>query len=241
MNSKTKLMRRVLKISSPVMVLFMLVFCGSPTTIRHHMVKPESVRKISKFRSCCGHDYSNEGRRSMKHYISPLNSYSPVNDQFPIYAPFDGNLFDTLYEEHVLECFNDGVPHGKQMRFASVDNPNFLIRLFHVNPVAAKGRIRAGEIIAYADLRSCDERNPKVQLLTPTSFDISSEGGGTSNFFSIFDHMDPSLLADWAQYGVTLDNVIIPKEARDADPCQGFDYQSCSKDEICLTGQTCNL
>jgi len=215
--------------------------CGSPTTIKHHIVKPEHLQKISKFRSCCGHSYGSESKRSMKHYLHPLQSFGPSNDQLPVYAPFDGNFDGAEYEQQVLYCYNDGIPHGKLMNIRSFENPNFTIRLFHVRPVVSTGRIRAGEIIAYADLRGCDHQNPNVQLTTPSSFDITTEGGGIieGDNFSMFEHMDPSLLADWAQFGITPDNVVVSKESRDADPCTNFDGQMCSNDEICLAGQTC--
>ncbi len=56
------------------------------------------IQRISKFRSCIGHDYSGlnierekETLRSMKHYIEPLPSLIGT-DQVNIFAPFDGEI-----------------------------------------------------------------------------------------------------------------------------------------------------
>lgn len=215
----------------------MLSACGDVPQIEAHMVDPSYVLKVSKFRSCCGHTYGSEPDRSMKHYLSSRPDMLARNDYAGIYAPFDGFVVIIEPENNLMPCYGN-VPQGEQVRFASKKNPNHMVRLFHTNPQVGLGFAKKGTLLAYADLRSCDENDPSKPGTRASTFDISYEGINGSTV-SIFDHMSPSVLAQWGEVGITPENIKISKETRDADPCTSYAESVCRLDNVCLTGQDC--
>ena len=161
------------------------------------------IAEISKFRSCVGHDYSGlnsngekETLRSMKHYLEPLPSLVGT-DKITIFAPFDGKISE----------MRDGAP-GNQMYIAADSGWQFIF--FNVTPAAGieKGMsVKAGQQLGTA---STEIHN----------FDIAVKKFGWHQIFdSPFLHMKKTVLDEYAQHGVTPENVILPKDSRDADPC----------------------
>lgn len=71
----------------------------SATYITANPVDLSQIEKISKFRSCAGHDFSGhnflgetETDRSMKHYLKPLSAFD--DNKAALYAPFDGQVYE---------------------------------------------------------------------------------------------------------------------------------------------------
>ena len=214
------------------------VGCGEVPELETQIVKPEYIKDVSKFRSCCGHTYGSEPNRSMKHYFSSRDTLPAVNDFAELRAPFDGFVLTIESENNLMPCHGN-VPQGSQIRFASKKNPNHIVRLFHVNPQVGLGFVRRGALIAYQDLRNCDLGDPNVASTRPSTFDIAFEGIN-GNAVSMFDHMAPEVFAEWEALGITRDNIKISKAARDAAPCTSYSNDVCSLDKVCLSGQDCD-
>lgn len=163
------------------------------------------IQRMSRFRSCVGHDYSgfnSEGEketlRSMKHYLEPLPSLIGTN-QIKIFAPFDGKIVEIL----------DGPP-GKAIYIAANIDSRWRFIFFHVVPAAGieEGTsVKAGEPLGTA---SKDIHN----------FDFALKKFGWSQVFdSPFVHMTETVLEEYTLNGITLENILVSKQARDADPC----------------------
>ncbi|MBI2148377.1 hypothetical protein HYU23_01755 [Candidatus Woesearchaeota archaeon] len=164
------------------------------------------IQRISKFRSCVGHDYSGlniekekETLRSMKHYIEPL-PFLIGTDKIQIFAPFDGKISE----------IKDSPP-GKQIITTSNAARGWKFIFFHVTPASNIKQgvtVRAGEQLGIA---SRDIHN----------FDIGLKHFGIKNqiFDSVFSHMTNPVLDEYKTNGITLNNIITLKQARDTDPC----------------------
>lgn len=208
--------------------------CGSnKQVVTANFVNPQDIVKISKFRSCCGHDYSGDGEtnRSMKHYFTPKSSFGISNNALPIYAPFDGEIQGIRQEGHELPCFND--KQGYQILVVPRERPSMVLKIFHTNPLVRGGSVKAGELIAYADLRTCD--GPGGSALQG-SFDVSVESLAKSDMYSYFETLTDDAFNAWAnRQGISSrESAIVTKEDRDSKPCTDFDQGSCSRDEISL-------
>lgn len=196
--------------------------------ITTNAINPSDIQKISKFRSCCGHDYSggDESNRSMKHYFTPLSSFGISNTSLPVHAPFDGEITSIHAESHRIDCFND--TQGSQIEIVPYARPDLKIKLFHMNPLVSKGRVKSGDLIAYADLRTCDGAGGTAMQ---GSFDISIEHNGLKE--SYFDYASGSILDAWIARGIgTKDNAIISKSSRDQNQCTQFASTQCSSEEV---------
>ncbi len=197
-------------------------------------VDPANVSRISQFRSCCGHDYSRKGEEnsSMKHYIHQIESFGISNDEFEIYAPFDGKVTNIKEDTRDLPCFND--THGFQMFIRPDAQRSVYIKLFHVNPVVDEGPVRAGDLIAYGDFRECDNTNRNKVSENPSSFDISLQRGNQS--YPLFPAMTGDAFAPWIEAGVaTPDDTVIPLEEREANPCTDY-WKECADGMVGLWG-----
>lgn len=203
---------------------------NSDNIITANIVDPAALKGISKFRSCCGHDYSagGESNRSMKHYFYPKANYPISNTALPVYAPFDGEVIAITREEHQIPCFND--VQGYSVKILPYARSDMAIRIFHVNPTVGKGPVNAGQQIGYADLRSCDGQGGTATL---ASFDAAMEGGGTRH--SLFPMLNDDAFAAWAARGLpSREAAIISREARDAQQCSDYQNAACSADTINL-------
>ncbi len=165
------------------------------------------IEKISKFRSCVGHDYSGlnsarekETLRSMKHYVNPLPELIG-SDKVKVYAPFDGIVSE------VKESFP-----GKQVFISSSKDRSWNFIFFHIVPTAkikSGAEVKAGQLVGSGSPDS------------PASFDIGLKKFGFAGqiFDSPFMQMSDSVLEEYKSQGITPENIIIPKEARDRAPC----------------------
>jgi len=189
----------------------------------------EHVVRLSKFRSCVGHDYSPgvlaktgagdtsvESKRSMKHYVIIDVPASPSR-VVKGYAPFDGkvsyNTTDSSMGIGVL-----------------ITSPNgWIFEFMHVQALVAEGtNVRAGDAVvaapadnAAAAAAAKNSGNTPSGGNTTNVFDIALYSAFTkpSIFESPFGHMATSIAALWSAKGFTFETTVITKGARDAAPC----------------------
>ena len=165
------------------------------------------IEKISKFRSCVGHDYSGlnskgekETLRSMKHYVQPLPELIG-SDKVKVYAPFAG----------VVSEVQDSFP-GKQVFISSSTDRSWNFIFFHIVPTAEikhGAEVKAGQLIGSGSPDS------------PANFDIGLKKFGFAGqiFDSPFAQMSDSVLEEYRSQGITSENIILSKEERDRAPC----------------------
>jgi len=189
----------------------------------------EHVVRLSKFRSCVGHDYSPgvlaktgatdttiESKRSMKHYV--IVDVPPTPSRIVKgYAPFDG----------VVSYSTSGYTMGIAVLITRSDG--WILEFMHVDPLVAEGsKVKAGEaVIAAPANNAAAAAAQKNAGGTPTGADKSSvfdialynPGLKLSSFESIFSHFAPAVASLWSAKGFTAESAIISKEARDAAPC----------------------
>ena len=164
------------------------------------------IQRMSTFRSCVGHDYSGiniegekETLRSMKHYLEPLPSLIGTN-QIKIFAPFDGKIVEIW----------DGPP-GKGIYISAKASPRWQFIFFHVIPAAGieEGAfVQAGEQVGTVSM-----------YIHNFDFALKEFGWKGQIFDSPFVHMKETVLEEYAQNGITLENIIVSKQTRDANPC----------------------
>ena len=180
----------------------------------------DQIGKISRFRSCEGHDYSGyntngelENLRSMKHYIYIKESLrSQANkENLKVFSPFDGTVTEIISKPNV--AVGETTVKGQQIFISADKNKEWQIVFFHIDlysDIKVGTKLKAGQPIGTAANLKKKEQ----------SFDIAFKKFGEKEIFdSIFNHMDDDLISEYASYGVTLNNAITSKEARDNKPC----------------------
>lgn len=198
------------------------------------------VKKISKFRSCAGHDFSSqnvsgvrEENRSMKHYFKPIDSLASSIGEVKVFAPFNGQIKSVRDERE---------PRGKETILKS-DTTSFDLTIFHLDllPELKEGsKITAGKLIGYAHIASkgsdfdiavtkfvggdmpeiTPEMQQKFMSLPPEEIEkMQLQFFGKIMMDSMFNYMTPDILSNFEKVGVTTKNIIIPKEERDLAPC----------------------
>ena len=189
----------------------------------------QHVVRLSKFRSCVGHDYSPsilegksgsvgslESKRSMKHYVIIDVPVTPARS-VKGYAPFDGVIkYDT-------NSYTMGIG------VSVVSSNGWVFEFMHVDPLVANGaKVKAGAaIIAAPAKNAAAAAAAKNSSGTPT-------GGSTTNVFDMalytaaskpvliespFQHFAANVASLWAAKGFTSATAIISKASRDAAPC----------------------
>ncbi len=189
----------------------------------------EHVVRLSKFRSCVGHDYSPavlakssasdtsiEGKRSMKHYVI-IDVPSSPSRVVKGYAPFDGTL----------SYSTSGYTMGIAVLITSSDG--WVFEFMHVDPLVADGsKVKAGDAVVAVPANNAAAANAQKNAGgTPSGadstnvFDIALYNPflKPSNFETIFKHFAPNVASLWAAKGFTAESTIISKELRDASPC----------------------
>jgi len=223
------------KILCVVLVSILSSSCSEPkTSMTSNFVDPYDISKISKFRSCCGHDFSGWGEknRSMKTYLHPAPTFTASDNELPIYSPFDGKIIAIKDERHFLPCYDE--IHGKQIHIEPSDDTRVTMRFFHANPLVAEGdTVYSGQHIGFADLRGCDLDNESIKSIEPYSFDVSLEIGIANHYVSIFDYLDESVLDEWLTRGLpSINDTFVSKADRDANPCTSWNEDQCAMDEV---------
>lgn len=183
--------------------------------IQADFIDLDRISRISKFRSGAGHDFSSNGEtcRSMKHYFTPFESethrdkrgFPPKPDgqnDISIYSPVDGK---------VIAIESDQIDIGRQIYLQPKEAAKYTIRLFHVYPLEGikKGsQVKAGQKIGV--IGQYQETDIAIQ-----------QGRFRGQFFSYFDFIPDGIFAKYQERGVKArDDLIITKEARDANPLQ---------------------
>ncbi len=206
------------------------------TFITSSPVELAQIAKISKFRSCEGHDSSGydiegmaETNRSMKHYILPIDALAGSIGKVKEFAPFDGTI---------VTLFPESSTHGNQMWIQSTADPSWVIILFHLDTNLTVGTtVKSGDPVGYASL-GLKENSFDVALMKTDETTLSktkevfNKKTVTGNFSendranppkftydSFLLHMSPSVTTSYAARGLTADTSIISKAARDAQPC----------------------
>ena len=176
---------------------------------------------FSTYRSCAGHDFrgpvASTGKfedtpRSMKHYVKVLPELHGQNGVVKALAPFDGKIYDVdddaggPGDQAIWLAPNTKSPRQWQFIFFHIDLDDSL----------KKGsEIKAGQLIGTANMtrgqsEGTDNFDIAVKFMRPMHRPAVDEP---------FAHMASNVLAEYAKYGITQTNVVIPKEKRDARPC----------------------
>lgn len=119
--------------------IYELDLYGPPRFVDHNPIDLTAIRRISRFRSAVGHDYSDgaESCRSMKHYLEPKASVDWAT--VALYSPVDGVVVSTVAEWA-----------GWQVQIRSDVYPAFVFVLFHLNlarPLTVGDALVAGEYL----------------------------------------------------------------------------------------------
>lgn len=172
-------------------------------------IEMDKIRRISKFRSSVGHDYSDfvEHCRSMKHYFEPKATIDWA--QVKIFAPADGKI--TRVENEWA---------GTKIEMECKAYPAFRISLFHVNmssPLQVGDVVTKGQLLGYhygtatfSDV-SCIANDPTKQGRMVSFFQLATDG----------------LMSSLVSRGInSRDDLIISKQVRDASPltCNGDQF-----------------
>lgn len=225
------------------------------------------IQSISKFRSCAGHDRAGydfdqilEIDRSMKHYFYPVADFQGTTDKVKMFAPFDGTVAmvqwvnaegtevrsDWLRKNGIIDkgktqkAESSGRKNsGNDIDLVSSLDENAVFGFRHVTftrDFQAGDKVKAGELIGYASVSS-KENDFDIDYV---GREYNPEGEkGTEVLDSVFNHMTPEVLAEFAKYGITPDNTKFSKEYRDANPC-GYDPQTKYGSTICQDGRNNN-
>lgn len=189
------------------------------------------IKKISKFRSCSGHDFSGqnvdgirEKNRSMKHYFKPVDVLSSSIGEVKVFAPFDGDIKSIRDERE---------PRGKETILRS-ETSSWDVTIFHLDllPSLREGsKITTGQLIGHAHIASqgndFDIAVTKFVGGVPDFKSLSSDQGeNMQDFFfsmmmmdSVFNYMTEGVLSNFKEFGITAENIIIPAAERDQAPC----------------------
>jgi len=178
---------------------------GTPRFVDTDYIELAKIARISKFRSSAGHDYSDEFEscRSMKHYFQPKGDidWSGIS----IFSPVSGAV-SRIFDEWA----------GTQVQIRSADYPAFHFMIFHINlsdSLAVGESISAGQLLGH-HIGSQTMSDIAVGVNTPRGWKL----------ISYFNLMTDGLFAAYQARGVIAgDNLIISREARDADTltCDG--------------------
>ena len=183
-----------------------------PKFVKHVFTDLSKIRAISKFRSCAGHEYRDAFERgsSLKHYYKPYDEYKNTKDVVKVYSPVDGTIIAIFYEWGRLST---GEPRGMHVIIAVDGYPGFIVELFHINvleSIAIGMKVKAGDMIGYADLREANDFDIAVAFMSPIGH----------RYYSYFDVMKDSVFVKYRERGiVSRDQLKVPREERAKCPC----------------------
>ena len=185
-------------------------------------IDPEAISKISKFRSCVGHDYSSgfsaklqnkpyeglEIARSMKHYLFLKVPFIPSGN-VKGFAPFEGTIR--------IQTEQSG--NGAQVFVMNDSGWTFVF--FHGDPLVQNGdKVKAGTpVITWWSKNQNAFAASTGGTLENSSVDIALMDFMANKFESPFLHFTPEILSQWKSSGFDKDSLIISKNARDSSPC----------------------
>ncbi len=184
-----------------------------PKFVKHNFIELDKIDKISKFRSGYGHDFSEgteESCRSMKHYLWPKGGEpGKYHDsswmKIKYFAPVNGTIKMVSSSENT---------YGKEARFflESDEYPAFSFRFFHVKLL---DHIKPGtKIIAGQQLGTIGDENTHGEIAVQV---ITQKGITLISFFEV---ASDDLFNKYKMRGANIDELIITKQERDANPLQ---------------------
>jgi hypothetical protein len=181
-----------------------------PRVAIHDFTDINMIDKISKFRSCQGHEYGNretfEPKSSMKHYYEALRPlYNHTDSIVPVFACFDGTILSITNE-------------GRGDRFVILGPQGVQAIYFHVGlflNVTVNVGVTAGDHLGYANLTSPDP-------LYSSNFDIAFKAGlFFSRYYSYFDVMSDEVFLVYQSHGIaTREMMSYTREYREQNNCQ---------------------
>ena len=217
-----------------------------PELIESHVTDIAMLEELSKFRSGAGHDFSydasftyageyfgatdaTEPDSSMKHYLAPYAAYLGDSATVPIYAPFDGVI------TRVTEETNSANPSivNKRIELTSVDNPDYMAVLFHIDldndypqikndwPAAVWPAHQADDATYVTDTLSAGDFMGYADMRTGHDFDIAvlySVNATEKYWVSYFDLMPDTLFTAYEERGASRGEMSISKASRLASP-----------------------
>lgn len=181
-----------------------------PQFITHNYIDMTKITEISKFRSACGHDWSDdfETRRSMKHYFV-------AGAGTPIYAPADGWIGAAVGEAW----------GGQKVTIVVKDPIGFFIDLFHVLPARS---FTSGEVVKAGELLGTHVGGTwsDIGVVARLPYtDPTQEGPGLAKNLSYFDVMTDAVFAEFQARGAVFrDDFKFTVEYADAHPTEGSTY-----------------
>lgn len=192
---------------------------GIPKFVGTEYIDLAAIHMISRFRSAEGHDYSDsfESCRSMKHYFWPYGGdpgqiHNPPWTSMSVYSPVSGTV-SKVRDEWA----------GKQIQIKSQEYPAFYFIIFHVNlggPLDVGDSVTAGQPLG---------NHASDDTMSDIAVGVNTPGGW--KLVSYFDVMTDTMFLAYQARGIgSRDEVIISKQARDADPL------TCSGDTFTSTG-----
>jgi hypothetical protein len=208
--------------------------------VKHNFIEMDRIKRISKFRSGYGHDYSRgsgEECRSMKHYFwvdgtDPGRQHSPPWTNVKYFSPVDGVIQNLEFSEN---------KDGKEAQFMikSDEYPSVAFGFFHValdiqfregSKVEAGQNIGTigsedshGEIsveIGTSDMRSMMQGRDMESMMSDPSmmqkmFEIRDQMNDRG-ILSFFDVIDENVFSEYKDKGaVSRSEFIISKQERD--------------------------
>jgi len=184
---------------------------GIPQFVETNYIELDKIYRITKFRSSWGHDYSDafEHCRSMKHYYEPKNDLDWTI--IKIYSPVTGII--TRVEQESA---------GIKIEIASDKYPAFRFSIFHIYLSVQR---KVGDKILAGDQLGTHVGTQTLSDISVIVNDPTRQG----RMVSYFDVMTDNLFNEYKNKGInTRADIIISKEARDADPlsCNGEIFTS---------------
>ena len=209
--------------------------------VTHNFTDPDTIATVSMFRSQFGHTYADSTRSvsSMKHYVLRETSSGPL------YAPFDGEVFQ------LLSGWGGG-SGGYDLWVRPTVQPNVSIRLFHMQPtnqlithfgIKSEGfglennlkimlglpttnppfAVKAGDLLGTGEgeiaLTVTDWADPLVTFCTEplpwTFFMFSPTCARQNRLVSVFEAMTPDVAGEWEVWGLTPEKIIITDKERE--------------------------
>jgi hypothetical protein len=224
--------------ASSVLPLAASLAAAHPELLEAPLTQISQLEEISKFRSGAGHDFSydasfpfgasdsSEPPSSMKHYLAPLPAYSGDRVTIPVYAPLAG-VITRVTEE------TNGAIVNKRVEIVSIEDPSYLLILFHIDLDEAYPQIledwpiefwpshqedddsyvtttvAPGDLLGYADMRTGHDFDVAV-LWTDTD--------GERYWVSYFDLMPDAIFSRFTARGLQRSDLRVSKVERLATP-----------------------
>ena len=192
---------------------------GIPKFATSNFIELDRIDRMSKLRSGYGHDFSygtDEECRSMKHYFwakggDPGGTHNPPWMTVKYYSPVDGTLRDVIYTEH---------EYGQEAQFVlhPTEQTAFRIKFFHVKLL---DEIQSGaEVTAGQEIGTIGHEDAHGEI----AVEIDTTAG--LQLVSFLEIVDETVFSEYEARGIVqVEDVIITKEERDANPLE-CDYST---------------